>query len=311
MSILENALAEAKLLKQASLVRAKQELLEAMTPTIISKINAQLQEEVDSEEDDNSNKDELLFDDEDVVEESEDPTESDDEEIEFDEESDEDVVEESDDSMEDEEEPMLDDEDDALLKELDDELSDESYEEADDEIIPIDDITEPEEDVESTEDDELLESLDNLLTQLKESDDMEEEEEEDKTAELKAENISLKRKLKESYNTINVLRTQINEVNILNTKLAFISKLFKKNSLSESQKNKIIDQFDRAKNVREVKLVYTTLVESLKQKANIKQLAESLHKNVKGTQRGNAEDSSELAQIKKRNKEIIDYKFRH
>ena len=56
---------------------------------------------------------------------------------------------------------------------------------------------------------------------------------------------------------------KINEVNLLNGKLLFTNKLFKAYSLSEGQKLKVIETFDRAKNIREVKLVYSTLAESI------------------------------------------------
>jgi len=40
--------------------------------------------------------------------------------------------------------------------------------------------------------------------------------------------------------------------------------LFRNYPLSEAQKMKVIENFDRAKSVREVKLVYGTIAESLK-----------------------------------------------
>jgi hypothetical protein len=58
------------------------------------------------------------------------------------------------------------------------------------------------------------------------------------------------------------LKATLQEVNLLNAKLLFSNKLFKGNTLSESQKMKVIETFDRASNMREVKLVYTTLAES-------------------------------------------------
>jgi len=45
--------------------------------------------------------------------------------------------------------------------------------------------------------------------------------------------------------------------------LLYSNKLFRSNSLSESQKMKVIETFDRANSVREVKLVYSTLSESI------------------------------------------------
>ena len=70
--------------------------------------------------------------------------------------------------------------------------------------------------------------------------------------------------LEEAYKTIKSLKATINEVNLLNAKLLFSNKLFRSNDLKESQKMKVIETFDRANSVREVKLVYTTLAESFK-----------------------------------------------
>ena len=69
--------------------------------------------------------------------------------------------------------------------------------------------------------------------------------------------------MEEAYKTIRSLKATINEVNLLNAKLLFSNKLFRNNNLKESQKMKVIETFDRASSVREVKLVYSTLAESL------------------------------------------------
>ena len=73
----------------------------------------------------------------------------------------------------------------------------------------------------------------------------------------------MKADLKEAYDVVRFLKGKINEVNLLNGKLLFTNKLFKAYSLSEGQKLKVIETFDRAKNIREVKLVYSTLAESM------------------------------------------------
>ena len=97
------------------------------------------------------------------------------------------------------------------------------------------------------------ESLEEIIKSLTEEEDADEEvEEEDKDEELE-----------EAYKVIKYLRAKINEVNLLNAKLLFSNKIFRNKGLSESQKMKVIENFDRAKSVREVKLVYTTLSESL------------------------------------------------
>ena len=81
----------------------------------------------------------------------------------------------------------------------------------------------------------------------------EETEEEDETA----------AQLEEAYKTIQSLRTTINEVNLLNAKLLYTNKLFRTFDLNESQKMKVIENFDRTASLREVKLVYATLGENL------------------------------------------------
>ena len=72
------------------------------------------------------------------------------------------------------------------------------------------------------------------------------------------------KKLKEAYATIKFMKNKLNEVNLLNAKLLFANKLFRGNTLDEGQKLRVIETFDRAGSVREVKLVYSTLSESLR-----------------------------------------------
>ena len=105
------------------------------------------------------------------------------------------------------------------------------------------------------------------------------EEEEDKVEEV-ADNVQeieeMNSKLREAYAVITFLRSKINEVNLLNSKLLFSNKIFKKHSLTESQKLTVIENFDRASSLREVKLVFATLSEALKSaKTNVKPLKES------------------------------------
>ena len=76
--------------------------------------------------------------------------------------------------------------------------------------------------------------------------------------------------LEEAYKVIRFLRGKLNEINLLNAKLLYVNKLIKKEGLTESQKVKIIETFDRAKNVREAKLIYTTLAESVNKKSAVK-----------------------------------------
>ena len=100
-------------------------------------------------------------------------------------------------------------------------------------------------------------SLDEIINALKEEEEMDEtkdemdEGEKDKVDELE-----------EAYNVIKFMKAKLNEVNLLNAKLLFSNKLFRNHSLNESQKMKVIENFDRAQTLREVKLVFATLSES-------------------------------------------------
>jgi len=115
-------------------------------------------------------------------------------------------------------------------------------------------------DVEETEDMEEDIDLDEIIKSLTEED----EDEDETVAEGDDEKMAEKEEeLEEAYSTIRSLKATINEVNLLNAKLLFSNKLFKSHNLTEGQKMKIIETLDRALNTREVKLVYSTLAESL------------------------------------------------
>ena len=101
--------------------------------------------------------------------------------------------------------------------------------------------------------------LDEVLAALSEEED--EDEKKDEVAELKSD-------LDEHRSVIETLREKLNEVNLLNAKLLFTNKLFRKHGLNNEQKMKVVEQFDRASNLREVKLVYSTLGESFGARKN-------------------------------------------
>lgn len=69
--------------------------------------------------------------------------------------------------------------------------------------------------------------------------------------------------LQEAYKAINAQKAAINEVNLLNSKLLFLTKITSKHQLTPDKQIKVLEAFDRAKTVREVKLVYATITESL------------------------------------------------
>jgi len=75
---------------------------------------------------------------------------------------------------------------------------------------------------------------------------------------------AMQKELNEYKEAVTFLREKLHEVNILNAKLLYTNRLFKEFVLSNGQKMKIVETFDRAQTTREIKLVYSTLAESFK-----------------------------------------------
>ena len=74
---------------------------------------------------------------------------------------------------------------------------------------------------------------------------------------------SLEKELAEYRKAVNLLRGKLHEVNLLNAKLLYTNRIFRKEGLTTEQKVTIVENFDRAASVREVKMVYAVLVETL------------------------------------------------
>jgi len=112
-------------------------------------------------------------------------------------------------------------------------------------------------------------NIDEIIEEILSEEDKEEEpkekveegEDHDDT-ESKAKVEEMTEELTEAYDTIESLRDTINEVNLLNAKLLYTNKLFRNFELSGSQKMTVIENFDRAGNTREVKLVFSTLADN-------------------------------------------------
>jgi len=138
--------------------------------------------------------------------------------------------------------------------------------------------------------------LDEVLKALTEEEDAEENDE--KVEELQAE-------LKETRQVVQFMRDKLNEVNLLNAKLLFSNKLFRAFGLNNNQKLKVVETFDRTKNLREVKLVYATLAESFKRPTSkIVESKGSSSKPVRSTKPAKQEVLSEGAELKARFKKL-------
>jgi hypothetical protein len=105
--------------------------------------------------------------------------------------------------------------------------------------------------------------LDEILREMGYGDDEEKVEESEETGN-EEELAAVQTELKEAIATIKSLKSTINEVNLLNAKLLYANKLFRSYNLTNEQKVKVVENLDRTSSVREVKLVYATLSESMK-----------------------------------------------
>ena len=298
--LLKEAIADAKAVRETALANAKMALEEAFTPHLKSMLSAKLAEDDMEDEDDDAVVDiDIDADDEEEVEaeegaghyreeDDEEMDMGDDEEVEVDESE----IVEIDGvkyapivSEEDDEEEGHDDEEDmgeeldleAVIKELEEELEEagdpgeeeESVNEADE-----DDSETVEEEVVAEEEATEEETVDEEV--VNEEDDSEELDEYSGTRVEKRKKSGnaprinneevdkLSAELKEYKEAVTFLRDKLHEVNILNAKLLYTNKLFKEYVLSNDQKLKIVETFDRAQTTREIKLVYSTLAESYK-----------------------------------------------
>ena len=76
----------------------------------------------------------------------------------------------------------------------------------------------------------------------------------------------MKEELREAYATVKTLRSELNEINLLNAKLLYTNKIFKSKNLTEAQKVRVLESFDKATTVKEAKLVFETVNSGLKSK---------------------------------------------
>ena len=281
-NLLKEAIADAKAVKETALANARLALEEAFAPRIQSMLSHKLAEELDDEEvseeeeemaaevpameeEDEMSADAEMGAEEEMTEE-EDEMYSDEDRMDAEEEMD--MAADSGDGEEydltgnEEEDTEEDDLDlEAVIRELEDAMASDDEMTEEDEVE--DEMTSEEDEVEdemtSEEDEEELD-INEIIRTLKE---MEGEDEEEMTEEEEDATEGYKEELEEAYKTIQSMRKTINEVNLLNAKLLYTNKLFRTFDLNESQKVKVIENFDRASNLREVKLVFATLGENL------------------------------------------------
>ena len=264
--LLKEAIADAKTVRETALANAKLALEEAFTPRLQSIISSQLQEEDDMEDDVVEDEEEVdmnasepvaseMYDSEEATEDSEEfeGSEENEEDVDLDE-----IIRELE-GMDDEE--NMDEELDSseIGASPNKAPSKEAMDSAEFDDIDLFEMEDDEDEMlegdEMADDEEI--DLDEVIKSLR-------EEEED---EAPVEDDSKEEELEEAYNVIRFLKDKINEVNLLNAKLLYSNKLFKSYDLNENQKMKVIENFDRAVSLREVKLVFSTLAESFRMPA--------------------------------------------
>ena len=326
--ILKEAIADAKALRATALENAKIALEEAFTPRLKNMLSQKIQSEVENEDE----VEEDAYAEEDVEDGHEEMSAED--EITGDEEVSEQDMEVAPEMSDEDEEAELSDEDEdeldleSVIKELEEELdtsavgdaenkepsdsasdsseigqgseepsdsSDESEgSENDDDTVIKEPVTESEEAEEMSDEDEEID-LDEVIKAL----DEEEADDEGESVE------EMNKRLKEYQSTVGYLRDKLNEVNLMNAKLLFTNKLFRGFGLNNNQKLRVIEQFDRTKNLREIKLVYTTLAESFKgnDKPRVNESKGQASKTVQSTA-PKKEVLSEGAQMRNRFKKL-------
>ena len=262
--ILKEAIADAKAVREVALSNAKAALEEAFTPRLQSMLSAKLSEELEEdlheEEETNESVEET------TIEEA-----SFDEMMNYDEDKDSDDEGYKMESMD--EEINLEE----ILAELElDEggATEPTFMEGEEEIAE----GEKEEELEEAKDedldegfdlDALLEELDGLdhgLDEAKEEDldeakdkDLDEAKDKELDEAKDKELEETKKELEETNKALTTVRAELNEVNLLNSKLLYVNRIFKANTLNESQKLRVVESLDKAGTAKEAKLIYETI----------------------------------------------------
>ena len=70
---------------------------------------------------------------------------------------------------------------------------------------------------------------------------------------------SLETELEETKSALKTVKGELNEVNLLNSKLLYVNRIFKANTLDEGQKLRVVETLDKAESIKEAKLIYETI----------------------------------------------------
>ena len=73
---------------------------------------------------------------------------------------------------------------------------------------------------------------------------------------------SVEKELNETKKALKTTMSELNEVNLLNSKLLYVNRIFRANNLTDGQKLRVVETFDKAASVKEAKLIYETVKDS-------------------------------------------------
>ena len=87
--------------------------------------------------------------------------------------------------------------------------------------------------------------------------------------------------LEETKAALETVRAELNEVNLLNSKLLYVNRIFKANTLDESQKLRVVETIDKAETAKEAKLIYETIKDTFNVAKSKKESFKSKTKSLK------------------------------
>ena len=117
----------------------------------------------------------------------------------------------------------------------------------------------------------------------KDEDDVDEGKKEKEKVEESSGCKTLRAELHEAQSAYTAIKAELNEVNLLNSKLLYVNRIFKANTLDESQKLRVVETLDKADSVKEAKLIYETIKDTFNvaksKKASVKTKTKTLKEN--------------------------------
>ena len=101
---------------------------------------------------------------------------------------------------------------------------------------------------------------------------------------MRRENEEMFEELEQTKNALETVKGELNEVNLLNSKLLYVNRIFKANTLDEAQKLRVVETLDKAGTTKEAKLIYETIKDTFNvaksKKASIKSKTKSLKEGL-------------------------------